>query len=693
MQFVEPFLGGYFREKVMDGVDWDNMKVVATGVQKERLLTSEIPRSITNNPQVFNFKAKNGLLLQNEAITAPLPASALVWPETLTDGLSIYQSINGTHTIEWQAKDDQKPPENYEFKFEKSNDLRWQKTEPTEEEQGIPEEIISSFSEEAQSFLGGLKSAHITDEAKVRQIARKVQKGIEYVNDSKIGMALGIAGQEYFSKLEELKKGDCDVCNFYALAQIRALGIPCRMITGFHISKDKRFPFAPLAGTKHAWLEWWNKDEKIWQRIDATPPKKEEEKEDEDEEKAGGGGGLETKISEKENPEIEPDETDDDPWQIVEEEDLERLKNKLGEISETVIPQKNRNSQIFKEVYGIDEERWMQIRNLVEKIGREKIPASVSIDGLASDISSEWQKIYKCLLVAYSLPDRKKVVIGKESMGGVLVDPVSAGIDIMLGSDDPYGFREMRQKETQIHLPIHFSNDFLMDTTASMRATNNRGESLLELERNFIISSLYEGFKINEMLKQRSAELHLSPLIINHILSIHGGGEWSEVLKTKAVSMADLVRIDDLLKQSRPGGGAMADCLESYAQTLENDSATVKALKNGDMVKTLTIITDGNLWCSACGKESCDIELHGPSLVRVKKALERIAKFGVFINTIGFSETSRPVAELFEVPGDPESAIVVENLADALKAHHAQTLRAMKPVFLVSGKTREFTKK
>ena len=52
------------------------------------------------------------------------------------------------------------------------------------------------------------------------------------------------------------------------------------MITGFHVSRDKRFDFAALAGTKHAWLEWWNKDAGKWQRIDATPPSQEEEKDD-----------------------------------------------------------------------------------------------------------------------------------------------------------------------------------------------------------------------------------------------------------------------------------------------------------------------------------------------------------------------------------------------------------------------------
>jgi hypothetical protein len=104
------------------------------------------------------------------------------------------------------------------------------------------------------------------------------------------------------------------------------------------------------------------------------------------------------------------------------------------------------------------------------------------------------------------------------------------------------------------------------------------------------------------------------------------------------------------------------------------------------MVKTLTILTDGNLWCSVCGKESCNYELHGPTLARVQTALAVARQHGVIINVIGFTKQSRPVTELFAVKDDPEAAVVVEDLAGALEAHHKQVLRAIKPALEVARK-------
>ena len=47
IQRVDPFVGGYFREKVMDGVDWENMRVVASGVVSEKLLPPEEARTLS----------------------------------------------------------------------------------------------------------------------------------------------------------------------------------------------------------------------------------------------------------------------------------------------------------------------------------------------------------------------------------------------------------------------------------------------------------------------------------------------------------------------------------------------------------------------------------------------------------------------------------------------------------------------
>ena len=101
-------------------------------------------------------------------------------------------------------------------------------------------------------------------------------------------------------------------------------------------------------------------------------------------------------------------------------------------------------------------------------------------------------------------------------------------------------------------------------------------------------------------------------------------------------------------------------------KTLEEDASTVAALANGDMLKTLTIMTDGNLWCAVCGQESCNyLYMVPPSSVSTRRS-QRARELGVVVNAIGFTDQSRPVAVLFAVEGDPEAAVVVETLGEAL---------------------------
>lgn len=686
-QRILPFVGGYFRETVMDGVNWEAMSVMATGVNSEKILPPEEERIIKPEAKIHTFKGINGKELASNIMTAPLPGNVEVFPETATKGLIIRRSVNGVYTIEWPEGSE--PFEEYEFAFERKDEPQnWQKLEPTEIEQDMSLWVMETFSPDTKSILEELRLAYITDSAKVRQIANRVQKTIEYVNDSAVGAELSASGNLYFSKLEEIKKGDCDVSNFYALAQIRALGIPCRMITGFHVRRDKRFSFSALAGTKHAWLEWWNKDSHLWERIDATPPKLPDEEEKDDNE--GGGGEMkEMVLKEEQDSTILPEETDDDPFGLpFTEEELAKLKESLSELSEASAGGED-TSRIFQDLYGISRERWEEIRSLAETIGQQRLSREVTIDKkYESTVEEEWKRLYDCLLIAYRLPDRSRRIIGRQSQGGELTDPVSAGIDVMVGHEDPYGFEKRSRNEQIEMLPINFSNDFLLDITASMTARNQEGKSLLELEREFVISSLYEGYKFNERIKQRSSELTATPLITNHILSIHGGGKWQEIIKKSPIELKELSTIDEMLKKPTLGAGAMAEALEQYAKTLEEDIATITALQKKEMVKTLTIMTDGNLWCSACGKESCSYEHHGPTLARVNKSLGRIRELGVIINTIGFTEQSRPVTELFAVAEDPEAVVVIENLGEALTAHYRQITRSMKPVIDMAEKRR-----
>jgi len=162
-QRVEPFIGGYFREKVLDGVDWDAMRVVSSGANSERLQAPDEERDPATVANQHIFSGRNGARSTEEELTIPLRADSLVLPETLSKGFAIRQTSNGVHTIEWAGEG--APPNDYKFSFARVDaPTAWQFAPPTEGEQGIPDAVVATLKEETRAFLEELRVARVTDE-------------------------------------------------------------------------------------------------------------------------------------------------------------------------------------------------------------------------------------------------------------------------------------------------------------------------------------------------------------------------------------------------------------------------------------------------------------------------------------------------------------------------------------------------
>ena len=97
-----------------------------------------------------------------------------------------------------------------------------------------------------------------------------------------------------------------------------------------------------------------------------------------------------------------------------------------------------------------------------------------------------------------------------------------------------------------------------------MTAQNSEGVTLLELERQFVLSSVYAGYRLNERIKQRIAELANVPTITHHILTIHGGSKWQECIEDGApAGLKELAAIDESMRRPTRGAGGMAEALNT----------------------------------------------------------------------------------------------------------------------------------
>lgn len=677
LQRIYPFYGGYFREQVFDGIDWENMRVIATEREAENYQGSEIEDG--SSIKRYRFTGSNGQDIAAGTIALPLPAGAELCWDSLTSGFVIKKDNKGISMLALDVRANLTTiPADYEFQFIIQDNPAFQFLPPTDGESIRPPDDI--FSTEKQGQLADLAKLSLAPQAVAKRLASQIHQEIEYVNSDEVGTLLSQAGRDYFKVLESVKKADCDVSNFYLVAQLRSLGIAARVVTGYYVT-DKSFGFSPLAGIKHFWTEYFDEPNGLWRCIDATPPKKEDEKDEEDGEARSGTGGDEMQEQ------IEDGETSfegdiEDEGLELNDEQLQQLREyiqqKTGEITENAESSKRRVNEAFLVEYGVSKEEWERVLEYINKVNQMPVPREQTIEKVEdSTLGEEWEKFFDLFLTAYRIPAKTKVTQVRQSLGDDLVDPSSAAIDLLSGSDDPYGFEKVKKGEQEIKLPIDFSNDFLLDLTSSMEATDSRGLPLKEYQRQFVMSALYHGFQINEQLKYYAGELSELSFISNHLLSIHGAKQYKELTTgEKEITMTQLAELFQLLSKTEQGAGAMVSALQAYRDRLFSRPDVIDKIQRGTMVKTLTILSDGNLWCSACGLESCSYSLHASAIAQAKSVVGELRDAGVVVNAIGFTNQSRPIVEMFDNPTSAGAAVVVADTSRAIVAHHGQMVQS-----------------
>ncbi|MEK9156192.1 MAG: transglutaminase domain-containing protein [Patescibacteria group bacterium] len=681
LQRVSPFYGGYYRERVLDAVDWENMEMVATPQPAE--IDNGVEIEEATEVKQYLFFGLDGKNLAQGPVSIPLLARARIIKDSLSPiGLVVKRDTKGIHFLSLDQKTGTNAPiGEYQLKFILEPGISdFMAALPTEEESSrVAPDVL--FSPETVEKLLELEQLEISDTAKAKRIAGQIRRELTYVNDSQVGEALKVAGRNYFKELESTEKADCDVSNFYLIAQLRSIGIPARMVRGYYPT-DQRFGFTPLKGTTmHAWTEYWDAGAKCWKMIDATPPKKEEEQEEG--EKQEGSGGNQAMIAQQEEGKISFEGETDDEGLELNDEQLEKFKELFKQKYNEITGRKDQTEQIrrddFLKEYGITPEEWEKIERFVNSVDQTVIPKEYTI-GRADDstLGEEWDKFFEMFLVAYRLPAKTERTLTRQSLGDDLVDPSSTVTDLLAGSDDPFGFERVKRGEQEIKLPIDFSNDFLLDLTSSMEAADRYGNTLREHQKRFVMEALYHGWKINQGIKNHEGELQGElPFISNHLLSIHGNNQYRELTSgQKEIAMTQLSEVMKLLDETEQGAGNMIGALEQYRNALLAQPEVIQKIRSGQMVKTLTILSDGNMWCSACGKESCSYSLSTEEAAKSKRLVEELRRIGVIVNAIGFTGNSRHVIDIFDDKTDPGRAIVADNVEQAVVMHHKQLVKS-----------------
>ena len=117
-------------------------------------------------------------------------------------------------------------------------------------------------------------------------------------------------------------------------------------------------------------------------------------------------------------------------------------------------------------------------------------------------------------------------------------------------------------------------------------------------------------------------------------------GIWS-ILKTsqEAITEQLLTQLADELDKTSAGQGDCLSALRAYKASITPEMQ--RRLQNGELIKMLTIYSDGMVYCLACGKENHDYQVDVEILRLIKEEVQALREMGVIVQGIGFTKRRR----------------------------------------------------
>jgi nicotinamide mononucleotide adenylyltransferase len=166
--------------------------------------------------------------------------------------------------------------------------------------------------------------------------------------------------------------------------------------------------------------------------------------------------------------------------------------------------------------------------------------------------------------------------------------------------------------------------------------------------------------------------------IRSEIYSIHGNGRNSDgnyaQLKSRNDDITEqaLIYLNNVLDKTTAGAGDLVSALRKYRTSITPE--VLMKIKKGKFVKMITLYSDGNTWCAACGQESCNTQMHRVKVHEARQEVKMLREMGIIVQGIGFTQAGSSIKLICEDPSDPQAAVVVDDSSKAIFARQ-QMLR------------------
>lgn len=466
---VAPFYGGYYEEQVFE--EWDPVNLYFKARSKKY---KEAEKAVIDRE---TERIMSGLIQGGEKVPLPKPYNFVFDGESLktagNENVKIWKDENGNYIVE----SSEKGVVAFNISLGKSL-VKEERVEKEAETPKIQKIKTGKLSSETEEFLKSLTAEKISPLAKARKLRSYVKNLLEYPEkgDSKYNEIYYSEPSNFFQKIEQYKKADCDVGNAFFFALLSRLNIPAVMASGHYVKiKDHKGRAILSSGSRHAWTKVFDPSELSkqgdhWHVVDATP---------------------------KGAPEMDEEEMDEESRDEV-------LEGDFGEVESEIIPE--------EEIRKMIEETKKIIKKQKEK---EKNPEEIKALNFAKKAEcsvAEAKRIFAQIEKAQAIKDskgrnildllsREFMKIVRENVkevpsyrapvrlseGDELEEPVEAYIDIKAGEVDPMGFKKFEKKEERVQEYGGFDVFLVCDKSGSMTESNpESGEVKWKEQQRFV---------------------------------------------------------------------------------------------------------------------------------------------------------------------------------------------------------------
>lgn len=470
-------------------------------------------------------------------------------------------------------------------------------------------EVLSmpaTLTEETEQKLKDVANSRQGNIAKARALASYTMRRLEYSNDSSLNSVYENDPDGYAGAIDKVKKADCDVAGTYFATLCSKLDIPVRHVVGHMVKgKDKEGNSRITSGTGHAWTEVWDEQNRVWVRIDATPP---------------GDPQLE---EEQQNGDSVPGDYDEQEAIGPTDEQLQSLQEKLSQLAEELS-----YTQEERELAKATNIEISEARKIVKEIQEAENTRLPSGERVVDVMSQLWSLITQSRTTTspdYTGPLRKR------EGGEEIEDIVAHKIGIRGGDFDPAS----REKETiqQFTEQIISAMQLRMvgDKSGSMSQTVD-GEKKWKMQRQamyLILSSLDRA----QRNLQRVNSLMINPLAIQtEVISFRGGGE-IDVDKplSNNFSMEDKVKLWQSLGNQGSGNGDVPALRLLFDEITQEREQMEKAGKSDDTLRVIIACSDGE----------------PDSVEGVHQMVDKLGQLNAVVVGVGMTETAAKVPLIF----------------------------------------------